>query len=100
MLIATAADRSETADGTVLFDYLQSRWFEGVVGKRRSSRFASPPLLDQAKVPRPTATRHKEFGTAQPRAGERERVLVRKREGARARAVAITGAQRGQCARA
>jgi hypothetical protein len=31
---------------------------------------------------------------------ERQRALVRKREGARARTVAIAGAERGHCARA
>ena len=70
-------------DGNVLFNYCNKFGFEGIVSKRRNSRYSSGPSRHWVKVKCPNwkrdnAERWKIFN--QPEHTERHRALVRKRE--------------------
>jgi bifunctional non-homologous end joining protein LigD len=70
-------------DGAVLFDHCNQFGFEGIVSKRRSSRYSSGPSRNWVKVKCPgwkriNAERWRIFNKPEPT--ERQRALVRKRE--------------------
>ena len=73
-------------EGAILFDYCNKFGFEGVVSKRRSSRYASGPSRNWVKTKCPdwkriNAERHKLFeGPRKPELTEAEKTLAKKRE--------------------
>jgi ATP dependent DNA ligase domain len=73
-------------DGAVLFDYCSKFGFDGVVSKRRSSRYSSGPSRNWVKTKCPgwkriNAGRHKMFeGPRKPELTEAQKTLTKKRE--------------------
>ena len=71
-------------EGAILFDYCNKFGFEGVVSKRRSSRYASGPSRNWVKTKCPdwkriNAERHKLFeGPRKPELTEAEKTLAKK----------------------
>src|SRR4029453_12016636 len=63
-------------DGAVLFDYCSKFGFEGVVSKRKGSRYSSGPSRKRIN-----AGRHKMFeGSRKPELTEAQKTLAKKRE--------------------
>ncbi len=73
-------------DGAVLFDYCSKFGFEGVVSKRKGSRYSSGPSRNWVKTKCPgwkriNAGRHKLFeGPRKPELTEAQKTLAKKRE--------------------
>jgi ATP-dependent DNA ligase len=74
------------ADGAVLFDYCNKFGFEGIVSKRRRSRYSSGPSRNWVKTKCPgwkriNVGRHKMFeGSRKPELTEAQKTLAKKRE--------------------
>ncbi len=73
-------------DGAVLFDHCSKFGFEGVVSKRKGSRYSSGPSRNWIKTKCPdwkriNAERHKMFeGPRKPELTEAQKTLARKRQ--------------------
>ena len=73
-------------DGEILFDHCNRFGFEGIVSKRRSSRYSSGPSRNWVKIKCPNwkrdnAERHKLFeGPRKPELTEAQQTLARKRQ--------------------
>jgi hypothetical protein len=76
-------------DGAILFDYCNRFGFEGIVSKRRSSRYSSGPSRSWVKTKCPgwkraNAERHKLFEgprrSGRPELTEDQKMLARKRQ--------------------